>query len=288
MLHAQVGINTSTPNNTLHVNGSFGIKYQEITADYTLTDNDCFLQYTGSADATFTLPATATTAATAYTGRVYKFKNLSSYNLTIQASGSDLIRVNDNAGVSSFVIPGGSYTEVVKNSSTTAGVNNWDLTFLGLNSNVDVVYGIQLQIPPHDDHVNDFNNHTNSDYDTGDWHVFSKESFGSDVRYGFTRAYGYVRNINYTEIRPSRMTIVYELQGPPIDVSNTYPMLSAGNDLNYPDVFTCSFIRLENVAGKTRLSVSVSRADLISDRGSTSSNWAGTFLLNVVLAKKVY
>jgi len=280
-INAQVGINTRTPNSTLTVNGSMGADYKQITAaSYTLTVTDHYVTYNGTTNTTFTLPAVGS-GASSFTGRIYKIKNISTSAITIQASGGNTLRI-DNTPVSSFVIPTGAYAEVVNNSNTSGGT--WDLSFTVLPkpSNVEI-YGVQLSIPPHgagSPGVNDWSNHTNTSYDSGTgtdaWWIISKSSTAN----AHTASYS----------NTSRMTIVYEYQGPPFNVSNMYPILTAGNNSSYPDVFTASFVSLANngTSGKTRLTVSVGRIDFIGANGSNNSNWTGTFLLNLLLARKVY
>ncbi|PWN72230.1 hypothetical protein C1631_006425 [Chryseobacterium phosphatilyticum] len=278
-VNAQVGINTATPNSTLAVNGSLGANYNQITATtYNILPTDHYITYNGAANATFTLP-TIGTGTTSYTGRIYKIKNISTSNITLQASGGNTLRI-DNTPVPNFVIPLGAYAEVVNNSNTTGGT--WDLSFTVLPkpSNVEI-YGSQLSIPPHGNGspgVADWSNHTNTSYDTGTgtdiWWVISKSS----TTYAHTASYS----------NASRMTVVYEYQGTPFNVSNMYPILTAGNNSSFPDVFTASFVSLANngTAGRTRLTVSVSRIDFIGTNGGNNSNWTGTFLLNLLLARK--
>ncbi|AZA84447.1 hypothetical protein C1637_06295 [Chryseobacterium lactis] len=278
-LNAQVGINTTTPNSTLAVNGSLGANYKQVTANtYTILANDHYLTYNGTGDATFTLPVIGT-GTTSYTGRIYKIKNISTSAITLQASSGNTLRI-DNTPVTSFVIPLGAYAEVVNNTNTTGGT--WDLSFTVLPkpSNVEI-YGSQLSIPPHGNGtpgVADWTNHTTTSYDTGSgtdlWWVISKSS----TTYAHTAAYS----------NASRMMIVYEYQGAPFNVTNMYPILTAGNNSSFPDVFTASFVSLANngTGGKTRLTVSVSRIDFIGANGSNNSNWTGTFLLNLLLARK--
>lgn len=283
-LHAQVGINTTTPNSTLAINGSLRAGYKEVTAtSYNILANDHYITYNGAANATFTLPVIGT-GTTSYTGRIYKIKNISSSSITLQASGGNTLRI-DNTPVASFVIPIGAYAEVVNNSNTSGGT--WDLSFTVLPkpSNVEI-YGAQLTIPPHSGSsasVADWTNHTNTSFDTGSgtdaWWIISKSSIGS--AFGAANA-----TTGYTN--SSRMTLVYEYQGAPFNVNNMYPILTAGNNSSYPDVFTASFVSLANngTGGKTRLTVSVARVDFMGTNGGNSSNWAGTFLLNVLLARK--
>lgn len=280
-LTAQVGINTTTPNSTLAVNGSLRAGYSEVTSTaYNILTTDHYITYNGTADATFTLPVIGT-GTTSFTGRIYKIKNISPNNITLQASSGNTLRI-DNTPVASFVIPVGAYAEVVNNSNTTGGT--WDLSFTVLPkpSNVEI-YGTQFFIPPHAlgaAAVADWTNHGNAGYDSGPatdrWWIVSKSS----VDRAHTAAYS----------NTSRMTLVYEYQGTPFNVTNMYPILTAGNNSSFPDVFTASFVSLANngTAGRTRLTVSVARVDFIGTNGvsTNNSNWAGTFLLNVLLARK--
>ncbi|UOU97068.1 hypothetical protein MUU74_11245 [Chryseobacterium daecheongense] len=279
--YAQVGINTITPSSTLVVNGSFEADYKEITASsYSLTVNDHYLTYNGTANTTFTLPVIGT-GTTSFTGRIYKIKNISNFPVTLQASSGNTLRA-DNTAVSTFIIPAGAYTEVVNNSQTSNGT--WDISFSSFPkpSNVEI-YGAQLMIPPHGSGspaVADWTNHSNSSYDTGTgtdaWWVISKSS----TTYTHTSTYH----------NTSRMTLVYEYQGTPLNISNMYPIFTAGNNSSFPDVFTASFVSLANngTSGRTRLTVSVSRIDFVGNNGSNNSNWTGTFLLNVLLARKAF
>lgn len=278
-LGAQVGIKTNTPNSTLAVAGSMGADYKQITAAaYNVTATDHYITYNGTANTTFTLPVIGT-GITSYTGRIYKMKNISAFSITLQASSGNTLRI-DNTPVTSFVIPTGAYAEVVNNSNTTGGT--WDLSFTVLPkpNNVEI-YGMQLAIPPHANGtapVADWTNHAVTTYDRGTgtdaWWVISKTSTP------------YAHTIDYANA--SRMMIVYEYQGPAFNVSTLYPLLTAGNNSSFPDIFTTSFVSLANVAGKTRLTVSVSRIDFIGNNGSNNSNWTGTFLLNLLLAKKLF
>ncbi|MCS3868664.1 hypothetical protein J3D55_001580 [Chryseobacterium ginsenosidimutans] len=129
-------------------------------------------------------------------------------------------------------------------------------------SNVSV-QSFQLKIPPHGMSNADFSNHTNATFDFDNWWVISKTS------------------VNPTTNVPARMTIVYEYQGTPFpDVQKIFPQLAAGNDSSFPDIFSPAFIKLANVGGKTRMTVSVTRAD------NLASQWGGTFLLNVLFSIK--
>ncbi len=278
-LTAQVGINTMTPNSTLAVNGSLRAGYTEISATtYNILATDHYITYNGTADATFTLPVIGT-GTISFTGRIYKIKNISPNAITLQASSGNTLRI-DNTPVASFMIPTGAYAEVVNNGNTTGGT--WDLSFTVLPkpSNVEI-YGTQVLIPPHANGASaiaDWTAHANVGYDSGAandrWWIVSKTS----VDRAHTASYS----------NTSRMTLVYEYQGTPFNVNNMYPILTAGNNSSFPDVFTASFVSLANngTAGRTRLTVSVARVDFVGTNGTNNSNWAGTFLLNVLLARK--
>ncbi|MBT2622470.1 MULTISPECIES: hypothetical protein [Chryseobacterium] len=279
--NAQVGIGTTNPNSTLTVNGSLEADYKEITAaTYAITSTDHYLTYNGTALTTFTLPVIGT-GTTSYTGRIYKIKNVSSFNITIQASSGNTLRA-DNTPVPTFTVPPGAYAEIVNNSNTTGGT--WDLSFSALPKPGNVeVYGTSLSIPPHGAGtapVADWTNHTNATFDTGSgtdrWWVISKTSF----------AYAHTANFANT----SRMTLVYEYQGTPFNITNMFPILTAGNNSSFPDVFTASFVSLANngTAGRTRITVSVARIDFTGANGSNNSNWTGTFMLNLLLARRVF
>ncbi|PKF73957.1 hypothetical protein [Chryseobacterium sp. PMSZPI] len=279
LFHAQTGINTTTPNSTLTVNGSFEADYKEITSSaYNITSNDYYLTYNGASNATFTLPSIGT-GNLSFSGRIYRIKNISGSNLSIQASNGNTLR-SDNAPVSTFVVAAGAYAEIVNNNNTNGGT--WDLTYTPAISkfNNAELYVTQLLIPPHStNNAADWTNHANTGYDTGTgsdaWWVISKAS----SPYTHTA----------TTSSPSRMTIVYEYQGLPFNISKMYPLLTAGNNSSFPDVYSASFVGLANngTGGKTRLTISVARIDFIGGTGSGSSDWGGVFLLNTILAKKM-
>ncbi|HCA05954.1 hypothetical protein [Chryseobacterium sp.] len=129
-------------------------------------------------------------------------------------------------------------------------------------TNVDL-YGFQVKIPPHNQYAADFSNHSVSTYDNDNWWVISKTS------------------VNTTGGQPARMTIIYEYQGSALNITNLYPQLTAGNNSSYPDVYTANIISIANTgAGKTRLTVSVVRAESLS-------NWQGIFYLNALFARKI-
>lgn len=275
-MNAQVGINTATPTSSLSVNGSVGANYRQVTATtYAIAANDHYITYNGTAATTFTLPVIGTGTAS-YSGRIYKIKNISTFAITLQASSSNTLRV-DNTPVTTFSIPPGAYAEVVNNSNTTAGT--WDLSFTTLPkpNNVEI-YGAQLSIPPHT--AADWTNHGTTTYDTGTgtdaWWIINKTSTAT----AYTSTYS----------NAARMLLVYEYQGTPFNITNMYPTLTTGNNSSFPDVFIASFVSLANngTSGRTRITVSVARVDQIGTNGANSANWTGTFLLNLLLARKVY
>lgn len=130
--------------------------------------------------------------------------------------------------------------------------------------NLDI-YGTQLRIPPHNQFVADFTNHSISTYDNDNWFVISKSSTVSAAN------------------QPSKMIIVYEFQGSPFNLTSLYPQLTVGNNSALPDAYVANVISISNngTAGRTRLTVSAVRID------NLANNWAGTFLLNVLLSRRL-
>ncbi|GAA5087234.1 hypothetical protein GCM10023210_10000 [Chryseobacterium ginsengisoli] len=279
----QVGINTSNPNSTLTIDGSLEADYKEITAtNYTITSKDHYLSYNGTSGATFTLPSIGIGTGS-FTGRIYKIKNLSGFNIMLQASGTNTLRSDNTGAVSAFTIAPGSYVEVVNNSNANGGT--WDLFYSILSKNNMELYGMQLKIPPHTSGftpVTDWANHTNTSYDTpatatdAAWWVISKTSI----------TYAHTANYHNT----STMNIVYEYQGTPFNLTNMYPLLSPGNNSAYPDVISGSLTTIANngTGGKTRITASVSRTDFVGNNGTNNSNWSVTFFINVLLARKLF
>lgn len=123
----KVGIKTATPMSTLTVEGSLETAFKEITTNYTLTDNDYYVTYSGTAGATITLPVIGTTPTTSFSGRIYRIKNVSNNIVTLKASGANLIRPN-STNVATYIIKPGSYVEVVNNNRISGGV--WDLSYV--------------------------------------------------------------------------------------------------------------------------------------------------------------
>ncbi|WP_223609169.1 hypothetical protein [Chryseobacterium sp. OSA05B] len=120
----------------------------------------------------------------------------------------------------------------------------------------------QLRIPPLSNTA-DFTNHSNTGFDSDNWWVISKAST--------------IATANTTP----RMTIVYEFQGTAFtDPAKIFPQMTAGNASGFTDVFVPSFVSLQNVGGKTRLTVTIVRVDNIN------TSWGATFLLNVLFAIK--
>lgn len=125
-----VGINTVLPGSTLTVNGSIAGQYKNVSTSTTLGVNDFYTAYSGSALATFTLPA-ATAAAPAagnIKGRVYYIKNTGTAALTIAASGSELIDTQSGAGVASVSITPGGYAMLISKGTTTG--TTWEMGVL--------------------------------------------------------------------------------------------------------------------------------------------------------------
>ncbi|WP_048507734.1 hypothetical protein [Chryseobacterium angstadtii] len=273
--NGNVGVGISTPNSTLNIEGSFEAGYKEVTASTTLTDKDHYITFSGTtANQTITLPTVPATAAASFSGRIYRIKNISTQSLTLAAAAGATLRPT-STNVSTYILPAGAYMEVVCNTNLGAAAV-WDLSYLAQTvlSNVEI-YGGQALIPPHNSFAADFSNHTVATYDTADWQVISKTSTNTSTS-------GTGSTISITN---AKQVIVYEYQGTPFTLTNLFPILTPGNNSGFPDVYTANFVSIANTGtgGKTRLTVSVTRSEL----NGNGTNWAGTFLLNILLAKKV-
>jgi len=130
-LFSQVGIGTDSPGSTLTVNGSFSGSYKPYSVSATLGKTDFYTAFNGTAAATFTLPpaTVATPSPGNISGRLYYIKNTGTAQLTIAASGSELIDTQSGAGVSSFKLNPEGYAMVIS-KGTTSGTT-WELaTFI--------------------------------------------------------------------------------------------------------------------------------------------------------------
>lgn len=81
---SNVGISTSSPNSTLHINGSFATAYVSKSGLYTLGATDQVVNVTAAT--TITLPS-----ASGITSRVYTIKNSSSGSVTVNTTSSQTI-----------------------------------------------------------------------------------------------------------------------------------------------------------------------------------------------------
>ncbi len=154
---AQIGIRTAAPNSKLDIRGSFATSYRAFTANTTATATDNLLVFTGSANASITLPAAA-----GCTGRNYLIKNASTTGptpvLTITTSVAETIDglaawILDEANESVSLVSNGTAWQVVTQNlapvtgifwnhngnnvaseSTLGTINNYDLSFLTSNT----------------------------------------------------------------------------------------------------------------------------------------------------------
>lgn len=285
-LSAQVGINTAIPNSTLSINGSIEAGYKEITsATYDLTISDHYVTYNGNTDASFILPPVGV-GNTGFSGRIYRVKNISPFNVTLGASNGNILR-SDGSSMPSLVIPNGAYVEVVNNNNTTGGT--WDVSFLAFpKSGASLNYVTQVPIPPAASPfgIPDWADHTNTSYDSGMasdvwWLVEKKTTLSS-----------HTADLH----KVTRVTLIYEYQGVPFNLTGIYPFLTAVAPIptmearnvsslqgDY-DILSASLVNIENdaVSGKTRLTVTVG---LVSEVNPSSNFWSDSFL-NVSLLKK--
>lgn len=117
-----VGIGTNNPGSKLQVSGSLAAAYANQTqTPYSLGAGDYYDAWSGTSNGTFNLPA-AVNGAGNFVGRVYILKNAtSSYLLTVQANGSELID-----GASSVTVQPGNSVTLISNGATGA-VTTWNV-----------------------------------------------------------------------------------------------------------------------------------------------------------------
>ena len=84
---AQVGIGTTSPNSTLDVRGALSLNYRAFSGNTTITSTDNTIVFTGTSNATATLPDASTC-----TGRIYRIKNASTAGIT------PVLTINTTAG----------------------------------------------------------------------------------------------------------------------------------------------------------------------------------------------
>lgn len=253
----RVGIATNAPNTTLDVNGTYSIREQGVAiannlASFTATHSQVVL--TGTATGNITLSPTA------------------------GAAGQRMVVVNTTTGGFKAIL--GTYE--IQNDQAVDFVfsgNKWRALSNGELSNTKRLYTGKAKIPPH---TATSTAATNGSYDTPDWKLVSAPA-GTSARFAmFT-----VLAASYANIRASNRLFTYEYQGIAFNnLEKLHPMLTAGNDSSNPDTFSANFVKLENVNGKTRITVSLTRNDLISDYNVGSYNlseWQGTFFLNITL-----
>ena len=325
-VNAQVGIGTDKPNSTLQVNGSLAGQMVTFNTSYAIKQTDFYLVYENSSSTapnhTVSLPTVPALEVERFKGRIYQIKNSSQFPLTLTAavSAGQSIRVGNSSGASSFVIPSGSYVEIVATGNQTTDA--WDLIYVSMpqinqKSNV-TLYSARLGLPPTNTSSNgtiDWNtagsNNTNAStantYNNNNnfpnasnnrWRVMTKttKTFNRETDTYIGTAF----MIGYTN---TSMEIVYDYSGPAFpdnQLDNIYPILTAGNTTtNFPDVFVVSYSKLENVTVNnkltTRLTVNVTRVDRIGyqtegnndEPGGANSNWTGQFIINLVLATKI-
>lgn len=134
-VHAQVGINTDTPNSTLTVNGSYAGNFRFVNSDITLGDTDQFINVVSNTAITITLPNII--AQPSVRGRVYTIKNTSTQNLNIRGfSNNERLRTSNGTLFTNVVVPPGTTVQVVKNQvSTNTNFAFWEVI---LQSNITI------------------------------------------------------------------------------------------------------------------------------------------------------
>ncbi len=127
--HAQMGIGTTTPNSTLDVRGSVATNYRSFTGNTTAASTDNLLVFTGTSDATVTLPT-----AVGCAGRNYVIKNASTTGptpvITIATTSSQTIDgiatwLLDDANESVTIISDGANWSISGQTLPTGSGTNW-------------------------------------------------------------------------------------------------------------------------------------------------------------------
>lgn len=158
-LFSQVGINTTSPGSTLTINGSFAGPYKTASTSTALGKGDFYMAFNGTSAATFTLPA-ATAASPApgnISGRVYYIKNTGSAQLTIAASGTELIDNQSGSGVASFKLNPAGYAMIIS-KGTTSGTT-WELaTFIDKTTSTIAALGATDTVTYSGANLTNFNN----------------------------------------------------------------------------------------------------------------------------------
>jgi hypothetical protein len=127
-----VGIGTTSPTSNLSVNGSLALKYTAVsTASYTITNQDYYLLYNGTANTTFTLPA-GTLSTCNCSGRVYEIINASNFSITLNPNGTEQIK-----NLSSVSIVPGQSLKIVNNGSASG--NTWNIINYGSQETLGAV-----------------------------------------------------------------------------------------------------------------------------------------------------
>ena len=149
------GINTTTPNTTLTVEGGLEVAYKEVAAAVTLTKSDYNIAFTGATAATITLPTiTSASAPNEFIGRIYRIKNLSAVDLTIAPASGQNIRTETATGATSIIAPSGYTVEIVNSGATTwnaeylkGSINkSWLITYDLTNTNSDWISSFDTKI----------------------------------------------------------------------------------------------------------------------------------------------
>jgi len=129
---AQVGIGTTSPNSTLDVRGALSLNYRAFSGNTTITSTDNTIVFTGTSNATATLPDASTC-----TGRIYRIKNASTAGitpvLTINTTagqgidGSTTGWLLDNANEAITVLSNGAGWYISSQNSADPLITNWSM-----------------------------------------------------------------------------------------------------------------------------------------------------------------
>ena len=316
--YAQVGVNTKTPNSTLQVKGSLALPYLNSSTvsnsdeNYYVGNNNHYFVFEGIKNGSLEIKDEGKI------GRMYRIKNASNFYLLIKPeTQTNTFRLNNTTNQVIITLEPGDYIEIIK--AKESGTNTWETNYIAkpipnYGDNL-LVYGAKLIIPPMRSTATTWTS-WNTDTSTfsgitpaqvnslsnDQWNIISKtqtlnnnpnpaSSNGSNLVGSFKITRANNNNAYFvSSIEPSKMTLVYEYQGAPFtNLNRIYPLLTAGNNSSFPDVFSATIEQLYNhTNNKTRLKVIVTRLDLIGERRTPSqeSDWMGTFSLNILLTNQ--
>lgn len=130
-----VGINNSNPSSSLAINGSLATKYINVSSsNYNINNQDYYMMYSGTTNATFTLPI-GTLGTCNCSGRTYEIINNSNNTINLDAFGSEMI-----SGALNINIASNQVVKIVNTGSATG--STWQIINYGSRKSNSGLYEI--------------------------------------------------------------------------------------------------------------------------------------------------